>query len=188
MGHSLQCKFRYALYSIPVRILCLIKGVRLASNTYWAGMPFISRFPDSNISIGEKCKFMSWTCGNLLGLNHRCFLSTGSKDAYLEIGDNCSFSGVSIWCFDQIKFEKGVRVGANVTIMDGDAHQDDPRAGQNKPIIIKKNVWIGANVLILKGVTIGENSLIGAGSVVTKDIPANAVAAGNPCRVIKFLK
>lgn len=49
------------------------------------------------------------------------------------------------------------------------------------------NVWIGANVMILKGVHIGRNSLVGAGSVVTKDIPANVVAAGNPCKVIREL-
>lgn len=55
----------------------------------------------------------------------------------------------------------------------------------NKPIVIKDNVWIGADAVILAGVTIGENSVIGAGSVVTKDIPANVVAVGNPCRVIE---
>lgn len=80
-----------------------------------------------------------------------------------------------------------MRVGANVTIMDGDAHQDDPRAGKNAPIVIEDNVWIGANATILKGVTIGRNSLIGAGSVVVKSIPENVIAAGNPCRVIKSL-
>lgn len=80
-----------------------------------------------------------------------------------------------------------MRVGANVTIMDGDAHQDDPRAGKNVPIVIEDNVWIGANATILKGVTIGRNSLIGAGSVVVKSIPENVIAAGNPCRVIKSL-
>ena len=187
MKHSFLCKIRYALYSIPVRILCEFKGVRLASNTYWAGMPFISRCPGSYISIGKKCRFMSWTYGNLFGLNHRCMISTGNENAHLEIGDFCSFSGVSIWCFQSIILGDGVRVGANVTIMDGDAHQDDYRAGKDQPVVIKDNVWIGANVLILKGVTIGENSLIGAGSIVTKSIPSNVVAAGNPCRVIKSL-
>ena len=80
-----------------------------------------------------------------------------------------------------------VRVGANVTIMDGDAHQDDPRSGDNKPVIIADGVWIGANVFILKGVSIGKNSVIGAGSVVTRNIPPDVVAAGNPCKVIMNL-
>ncbi len=54
-----------------------------------------------------------------------------------------------------------------------------------KPIKVGNNVWIGGNVVVLPGVTIGDNVVIGAGSVVTKDIPSNSVAVGNPCRVIK---
>ena len=57
-----------------------------------------------------------------------------------------------------------------------------------KPIKIGNNVWFGGNVVVLAGVTIGENSVIGAGSVVTKDIPSNCVAVGNPCKVIKKLE
>ena len=57
----------------------------------------------------------------------------------------------------------------------------------NRPVTIGKNCWIGAGAIILPGITIGENSVIGAGSVVTKDIPENVVAVGNPCRVIKEL-
>lgn len=56
-----------------------------------------------------------------------------------------------------------------------------------KPITVGDNVWIGGNVVVLPGVTIGNNTVIGAGSVVTKDIPSNVVAVGNPCRVIKKL-
>ena len=56
-----------------------------------------------------------------------------------------------------------------------------------KPITVGDNVWIGGNVVVLPGVTIGSNSVIGAGSVVTKDIPSNVVAVGNPCKVIKEL-
>ncbi|WP_219724535.1 DapH/DapD/GlmU-related protein [Halomonas urumqiensis] len=56
-----------------------------------------------------------------------------------------------------------------------------------EPITIEDNVWLGGGVIVLAGVTIGENSVIGAGAVVTKDIPANVVAVGNPARVIKAL-
>lgn len=55
----------------------------------------------------------------------------------------------------------------------------------NKPVHIGSNVWIGANAVVLPGVTIGDNTVIGAGSVVTKDIPANVIAVGNPCRVLR---
>jgi maltose O-acetyltransferase len=56
-----------------------------------------------------------------------------------------------------------------------------------EPVIIGDNVWIGGSVTILPGVTIGDNVTIGAGSVVTKDIPSNSIAVGNPCKVIKTL-
>ncbi len=56
------------------------------------------------------------------------------------------------------------------------------------PITIGDNVWLGGNVVVTPGVTIGENTVIGAGSVVAKDIPANVVAAGNPCRVVREIK
>ena len=56
-----------------------------------------------------------------------------------------------------------------------------------RPIIIGRNVWVGGHCVILAGVTIGDNSVIGAGSVVTKDVPENVIAYGNPCRVIKPL-
>lgn len=55
----------------------------------------------------------------------------------------------------------------------------------NAPVRIERNVWIGAGVIVLPGVTIGENSVIGAGSLVNKDIPANVVAVGTPCRVLR---
>lgn len=78
-----------------------------------------------------------------------------------------------------------MRVGANCLIMDGDAHFEDPRTSPAKPIVIEDNVFIGANCVIRKGVTIGENTVIGMNSVVTKDIPANCVAVGSPCKVIR---
>jgi acetyltransferase-like isoleucine patch superfamily enzyme len=59
--------------------------------------------------------------------------------------------------------------------------------GQAKPVVIGRDVWIGGNCTILPGVTIGNNVVIGSGSVVTKDIPDNVIAAGNPCRVIRSI-
>lgn len=81
-----------------------------------------------------------------------------------------------------------MRCGANTLITDGDWHQDDPRSGELRPVNIGDNVWLGVNVTVLKGVTIGENTVMGAGSLVVKDIPANVIAAGNPCKVIKFIE
>ena len=84
-----------------------------------------------------------------------------------------------------------VRIGPNCGIYTPE-HAFDPvlrAAGyeHSKPVVIGDNVWIGGHVSILGGVTIGENSIIGAGSVVTRDIPANVIAAGSPCRVLREL-
>lgn len=82
-----------------------------------------------------------------------------------------------------------VMFGPNVTVATA-GHPVQPdlrrRAAQfNVPVTIGNNVWIGANAVILPGVHIGDNSVIGAGSVVTKDIPENVVAVGNPCRILR---
>ncbi|MFQ3229640.1 sugar O-acetyltransferase [Reinekea sp.] len=82
-----------------------------------------------------------------------------------------------------------VMIGPNVTIATA-GHPIEPElrkkvAQFNIPVHIGDNVWIGANSVVLPGVTIGENSVIGAGSIVTKDIPSNVVAVGNPCRVLR---
>lgn len=186
MNRIVWNKFLYAVYTPFVRVTLLLKGIEFNGRSYWNGFPSIDKNRGSSISIGTGCKFVSRHTGNRLGIYHPCMLTT-ARGAKLRIGEHCGFSGVAIWCFDKIEIGNHVRVGANVLIMDGDAHQDDPRAGKNKPVLIEDNVWIGSNVIVLKGVTIGRNSLIGAGSVVVKSIPANVIAAGNPCKVIREL-
>lgn len=175
----------YLFCSPLVWLSMCYQGIKFKRKTIFCGFPLLTRKKGSTLSIGAGCRFLSYSWSNLIGINHRCMISTSNNDAVLIIGNNCGFSGATIWCFKYIKLGNNVRVGANAVIMDGDAHQDDERAGDNKEIIIGDNVWIGANVAILKGVHIGDNAVIGMGSVVTKDIPANCVAAGNPCRVIK---
>lgn len=186
MNRVLYVKLLYAIYSPFQNLKLKWNGVKTNGLVFTGGSLFVSRAKNSTISIGRGCRFMSKECGNLIGLNHRCMLSTVDS-AKLVIGDRCSFSGVALRCFGDITLGDNVRVGANTTIISGDAHQDDPRAGKDKPINIEDNVWIGSNVMILKGVTIGRNSVVGAGSIVTKSIPENVVAAGNPCKVVKPL-
>ena len=106
----------------------------------------------------------------------------------MRIGAGCGFSGTVIAAFKQIVLANDVICGANTLITDSDWHPEDPRAGVSAPVIIGSHVWLGVNATVLKGVSIGDNSVIGAGSVVTRDIPANVIAAGNPCKVIKPLE
>ena len=109
----------------------------------------------------------------------------------IVIGDCCFFAGgVRILAAQSITIGDGALVAKSVTFTDSDWHglydRIDPKPA-SKPIVVGNNVWIGDGALIGKGVHIGDNSVIGARSVVTKDIPANTVAAGNPAQPIKPL-
>ena len=105
-------------------------------------------------------------------------------------GDNC-YANFNLTLIDdgEIHIGNHVMFAPNVVISTA-GHPINPElrrktAQFSAPIYIGDNVWVGANAVILPGLKIGENSVIGAGSVVTKDIPANVVAVGNPCRVMR---
>lgn len=163
----------------------LILNIKQGRQNKYIGTPWIKRFQNSSIIIGSRCIFVSKQTANPLGLKNRCMISTHASAATIQIGNNCSFSGVSIAALKSIQIGEGVRCGANVTITDSDWHSDDPRSAGSESVVIEDNVWLGANTIVLKGVTVGKNSLIGANSVVVKSIPPNVIAAGNPCKVIK---
>lgn len=95
-------------------------------------------------------------------------------------------SNIKIRCHERITIGEQAKISHDVTIMDSDAHQIDYEGYQmTAPVEIGNNVWIGSRVTILKGVKIGDGSIIAAGSVVTRSIPSNCLAAGVPARVIK---
>ncbi len=115
------------------------------------------------------------------------------KGHSLKIGNNVGISNAIIVCKESIEIEDNVLIGANAKIYDSDFHSlDYTKRGipgedlpSSKKIVIKKNAFIGAHSIILKGVTIGERSIVGAGSVVTKDIPNDEIWAGNPAKFIR---
>lgn len=114
---------------------------------------------------------------------------TAAVGKYVSIGDG-TYANMNLTLIDDWKITIGKRVliGPNVTICTTGhpIHPDHRGDGMYSfPIVIEDNVWLGANVIVLPGVTIGKNSVIGAGSVVTKDIPANVVAFGSPCKVYR---
>lgn len=161
-------------------------GIKCPKGKFYGWCSFFRR-NGSIIVIGKNAKFNYSSWSNHIGLNHRCIISTMSADAQLTIGNNLGMSSSTITCFKKIDIGNNVRIGANCVIADGDFHLDDPRVGEPKSIIIENNVWLGYGVIVMKGVTIGENSIIGMNSVVTRDIPANSIAAGSPAKVIKTI-
>ena len=141
----------------------------------------------AKIVLGSDIVFRSRMFSNYMGINRSCSIAMMKDSAKLEIGQATGFSGTAIGCFENIKIGRNVMFGANTLVTDSDWHEDDFRSGGSRPVLICDNVWIGYGAIILKGVEIGENSVIGAGSIVTSSIPANVVAAGNPCRIVKHL-
>lgn len=117
------------------------------------------------------------------------------KDSYIEIGDNTVINNNAVIISDgkKIIIGKNCLIGTNLEILDSDFHELDPKnrfGGKNikkKDVIIEENVFIGNNVTILKGVNIGNNCVIGSGSVVTKSFPNNTIIGGNPAEIIGTL-
>lgn len=146
-------------------------------------------------NVGDNVSITGHPTTNPLN-NHKPIIRVYSG-ACLEIGEGSGLSSPIIWCSNSVILKKGVGLGGNVLIMDSDAHSLDwktrsnPEEDQNhckkSGIVIGEFALIGTGSIILKGVHIGEHSIIGAGSVVTQDVPADCIAAGNPCKVIKYL-
>lgn len=127
--------------------------------------------------IGDECYIETPFQANWGG-KHTFFGSRVYANYNLVLVDDC-----------EIHVGDDVMMGPNVVLCSG-THPISPelrrkKAQYNLPVHIGNNVWLGANCIVLPGVTIGENSVIGAGSVVTKDIPSNVVAVGCPCRVLR---
>lgn len=110
------------------------------------------------------------------------------KGSHISIGDHTFINyGASITAYQQVKIGRHCLLGHHLRIVDRNEHGIKQRdvAPPAAPVVIEDHVWIGAHTIILPGVCIGRNSAIGAGSVVTRDIPANCLAVGNPARVLR---
>ena len=108
----------------------------------------------------------------------------------IQIGNYCLICpGVRIGSAHEIVVGDNCMIASNAYVTDSDWHDIYNRIsiGKTAPVSIENNVWIGDSAIVCKGVTIGENSIIGAGAVVVDNIPANCVAAGNPARIVKQL-
>lgn len=166
---------------------------------------YLDIHPESKVMIGDDFTFTSGECINPLCRNQRGCIVVERPNSIIEIGHHVGMSSPCLWAKERITIGNYVKIGGDCIFMDSDAHNLDWRIRNSQvmfspmesldihtckcaPIVIEDHVLIGARSIILKGVTIGHGSVIGAGSVVVRDIPANCIAAGNPCVVIKMLE
>lgn len=153
------------------------------------GLPIIQKHKNSRIIIDKGVTLVSSSHGNVAGINHPVILATLAEGANIHL-DGCGISGSSICAVKSIKIGKNSGLGANASVYDTDFHvinssrknQKSIRDAKAKPVEIGENVWVAANSLILKGVTIGDNAVVGAGSIVRHSIPENTLVIGNPAR------
>lgn len=178
------CVLRTELWMNNVRTS---KGIKAGGN-----VPTLRISPKAkSVSIGSNCSFNNY---NDAGWFAKCSIWV-KAGAVLEIGDNSGMNGALVYAAKKIIIGNNVKIGGGSRIFDTDFHPLDYKARRNtidgtaaKPIIIEDDVFIGAGSIILKGVTIGARSIIAAGSVVTKSIPADEIWGGNPAKKIRSIR
>lgn len=158
------------------------------------GRPILHRSPGSRVTVGTGLTLRSSVRSNVIGVCQPVILRTLLANSEIIIGNDVGISGATLVAADCIKVGDRVLIGSGVLIIDSDQHPIDPQLRRENPNIAKasaisigNDVFIGARAILLKGVHVGDGSVIGAGSVVTQDVPAMVVVAGNPARIIRNL-
>lgn len=187
-------KIRFSFWWRINRIRFKRHNIKYGSGCIVHGPMFLKIAKDSKINIGNN---FTYTSG--LGLNPLCGNIRGTiateSDSMIEIGHHVSCSSTVIWASRHIKIGNYVSIGGGSIILDSDRHSLDYKYRRDvvtdqwhrkdSEVVIGDDVLIGTHCIILKGVHIGNRCVIGAGSVVTRDIPDDCIAAGNPAKVIK---
>jgi len=176
------------------KVFMKFNKVQYGDNLNLIGLPVIFKQKKAELTIGDNCTIKSDFLSNLVGLYQRTII-VAREEGKIHIGNNVGISGATIYSKESIKIGDYTNIGGNVKILDHDFHPIEAEARKRndmtmvgkRAIIIGENVFIGCNSIVLKGTEIGDNSVVGAGSVVSGKFPANVVIAGNPARIIKQL-
>lgn len=167
-------------------------GVEFASFRT-GGRPCVIIARGGSMHIGKKFAMNNGIKHNPIGAPQPCVFFV-DKNCCLSIGENVGISQTALVAKDNLTIGNNVKIGGGTCVYTTDFHSldaqvrassDDSKYSKKAPVVIEDNVFVGAKSIILKGVTIGRNSIVGAGSVVTKSIPANEIWAGNPARFIR---
>ena len=170
-------------------------GCRYGRNLIVDGKVWIAVARRGRIRLGDNVTLKSRFGSNLVGLTGPTVLEC-TGEGRISIGDGSGLSGAVLSSHAGITIGQYVMLGGNVRIFDHDYHsldhrarrqggESDEAAQRSKPIVIEDDAFIGTQSIILKGVTIGARAVIGAGSVVSRDVPADEIWAGNPARCVR---
>ena len=167
------------------------RGLELGEAIILNGRPYLHRAHGSLIRLGSRVCLNSYLRSNPIGCSRPVSLRTMQAGAEIILGPGVGLSSTSVCAAKRVEIGEGTFVGAEAMIFDNDFHAPigdwnwgDYTSDNPRPVIIGKGVFIGARAIILKGVTIGDRAIVGAGSVVTKDVPAGQIAGGNPAKII----
>lgn len=177
--------------NIP-KLFLRMNGIKYGRNLSLYGWGLLFRFPNAEIEIGDDVTLRSSFLSNLIGLYQRCII-IARGEAKIHIGNHVGMSGVTLYARKDITIGENTIIGANTKILDNDFHSLDVQERIHdifehlicEPIKIGNNVFIGCNCIILKGTQLGDNCIVGAGSVVQGRYEDNCVVAGNPAKIIK---
>jgi hypothetical protein len=173
-------------------LLLRARGVVFGKAARFHGMPVIARNPSATIVIGDEVVLNSRPSSNVLYLSRPCVLAATKPGAVIRIGNKVGMSGSTLIAASGIEIGDHTLIGAEVAIVDTDFHPLDPDmrdahetlGAATRPIRIGKRVFIGTRAIILKGVSIADDAVVGAGAVVSRDVAAGDIVAGNPARIV----
>lgn len=187
----------YAVKNLPNVIyntaVLKYRHVKYGNNLKINGRFFCVSNAPGGIEIGNDVRINSSRGSNPIGGDTKTILFAKGSGK-IRIGDGCCISNITLFACKSITLGKQIFVGGGTRIYDTDFHWLDferrinELGGATSPVVIRDGAFIGAHCTILKGVTIGEKSIVGAGSVVTKSIPDGEIWAGNPAKFIRKIK
>lgn len=190
-------RFKNLAEKIKNRITTLLmvnfSSIVCGKNVKFNNFSTVIKHKSSKIIINKNTTINSSNFGYHLNMHSKCKIVADRPNASISIGTNCRIHGTCIHAFKKINIGNNVLIAANTQIIDANGHllsMDKPeerlnRSDEGRPITICDNVWIGANCIILGGVTIGAGSVISAGSVIKKNVPEKSIFGGNPAILIK---
>lgn len=179
---------------------CSLVGLKFNSTWQFIGKPVVFKPPfwisdrNDRISIGNNFKAISKFSSNSIGCFQPVMLNARYPESKIIIGNNVGISGSTLKAMKLIEIGDNVLIGSGTLICDNDSHPLHPKDRNDdskivcRPIIIKNDVFIGARAIIMKGVEIGEGAVVGSGAVVTKNVIPYSIVAGNPAKLIKYIK